>query len=209
MPQKINTRHHAFPQSSIQVGNLCITHHCADSFNEIFGRIQSQRNNIPILFLQDTHFSVRQSTRMYSGWHVGGKMGYQCNVGAEFNITDIVVLSANSNWVHLTKKKWEQRNQVETWIRLCSSLLSCQMTNLQLFTPIGSGGNKKNIVPWDLYGRNSTESTVDPNTTTSQSSPPWWCRLPLLQHGIYGSARSDADNLFQRVWARVHTMGLR
>ncbi len=49
---------------------------------------------------------------------------------------------------------------------------------------------------WDSYGRNSTERTVDPNTTIPQTSPPWWSHLPLLWHRIYGSAQSDAYNLF-------------
>jgi hypothetical protein len=78
----INSQHHAFPQSRVFRGNLCITrHHDHDNsfnVNEIFGRIQSHRNNMLMFFLRDT-----QSTRMYSdsGWHVGEEMEYQCNVG--------------------------------------------------------------------------------------------------------------------------------
>ena len=83
------------PTEQYSVGNLCITRNHDNSFNvnEIFGRIQSHRYNMPMFFLRDTRFSARQSTRMFSdsGWHVGEEKGYQCNVGAEFNMMEIVV----------------------------------------------------------------------------------------------------------------------
>ncbi len=41
-----------------------------------------------------------------------------------------------------------------------------------------------------------------------QTSPPWWCHLPLLRCGIYGSAQSEAGNLFERGWARAVWLGL-
>ena len=52
--------------------------------------------------------------------------------------------------------------------------------------------------PVGFYSRNSTKSTLNPNTTIPQIWPPWWCRLPLIRRGIYGSARSDTPTLFQR-----------
>ncbi len=75
-------------------------------------------------------------------------------------------------------------------------------------SPIGVWARTKTPAPWDSYSKNNTKSTVDPNTTIPQTSPPWWCRLTLLQHGIYGSARSDAGNLFKRGWARVLRLDL-
>jgi len=51
--------------------------------------------------------------------------------------------------------------------------------------------------------RNSTQSTGDLNTRIPQTSPPWWCLLPLLRRGIYGYAQSDMGNLFQRGRARA------
>jgi hypothetical protein len=56
----------------------------------------------------------------------------------------------------------------------------------------------KNSRPVGFYSRNSTKCTVNPNTTIPQIWPPWWCRLPLIRRGIYGSARSDARNFFRR-----------
>jgi ribosomal protein L34 len=56
----------------------------------------------------------------------------------------------------------------------------------------------KNSRPVGFYSRNSTKSTVNPNTAIPQIWPPWWCRLPLIRHGIYGSARSYAPTLFRR-----------
>ena len=41
-----------------------------------------------------------------------------------------------------------------------------------------------------------------------QTTPPWWCCLPLLRCGIFGYARSNAGNLFQSGWPRAHTLGL-
>jgi hypothetical protein len=56
---------------------------------------------------------------------------------------------------------------------------------------------------WDSYGKNSTERTVDPNTTIPQTLLPWLSRSPLLRRGIYGSAQLDAYNLFGMGWARA------
>jgi hypothetical protein len=56
----------------------------------------------------------------------------------------------------------------------------------------------KNSRPVGFYSRNSTKSTVNPNTTIPQIWPPWWCRLPLIRRGIYGPARSYAPTLFRR-----------
>jgi hypothetical protein len=72
----------------------------------------------------------------------------------------------------------------------------------------GSSGNKK-----PPPRRFSTVGIVrkvpsTPNTTNPQTSPPWWCRLPLLRCGIFGYARSDVGNLFRRGWPRAHTLGL-
>ncbi len=79
-----------------------------------------------------------------------------------------------------------------------------KLANINRITPIRIlGGNKKLLlrsfpkvgivrkVPW----------------TTNTTSPPWWSCLPLLQHGIHGSARSYAGNLFQRGWPRVLWLG--
>ena len=41
------------------------------------------------------------------------------------------------------------------------------------------------------------------NTTITQTSPPWWCRSPLLWCLNYGYARSDAGIPFGRGWART------
>jgi hypothetical protein len=68
----------------------------------------------------------------------------------------------------------------------------------------GSGGNEKfppRRIP--VVGILDTESTVDQNTTNPQTSPPWWCRLPLLRRGICGYARSNAGHLFGKGWART------
>jgi hypothetical protein len=56
----------------------------------------------------------------------------------------------------------------------------------------------KNSRPVGFYGRNSTKSTLHHKHNNPQTLPPWWCRLPLIWRGIYGSARSDARKLFQR-----------
>jgi len=56
----------------------------------------------------------------------------------------------------------------------------------------------KNSHPVGFYSRSSTKSTVNHKHNNPQTLPPWWCRLPLIWHGIYGSARSDARNLFWR-----------
>ena len=55
----------------------------------------------------------------------------------------------------------------------------------------------------DSYGRNSTERTVNPNTTIPQTSPTWWSCSPLLRRGIHGSAQSNAYNLFGTGWAKA------
>jgi hypothetical protein len=52
------------------------------------------------------------------------------------------------------------------------------------------------------------KSTFDPTTTIPQTSPPWWCRLPLLRHGIFGYAQSDEGKLFGRGWARTLQLAL-
>jgi len=70
-----------------------------------------------------------------------------------------------------------------------------KMADLSL-TAIRVPAGTKNSRPVGFYSRNSMESTVDPNTTIPQTSPPWWCRLPLLRCGNFGYARSDAVNLF-------------
>ena len=57
----------------------------------------------------------------------------------------------------------------------------------------GLGGNKK-LLPHRI----PTVGPVGPNTTNPQTSPPWWCRLPLLLRGIFGCTRSDASILFPR-----------
>ena len=56
----------------------------------------------------------------------------------------------------------------------------------------------KNSHPIGFYSRNSTKSTVNPNTTIPQIWPPWWCHSPLIWCGIYGSAWSVVCNLFWR-----------
>ncbi len=56
----------------------------------------------------------------------------------------------------------------------------------------------KNSRPVGFYSRNSTKSTVNPNTTIPQIWPPWWCRSPLIWRGIYGPARLYAPTLFRR-----------
>ncbi len=66
----------------------------------------------------------------------------------------------------------------------------------------------KNSRPVGFYSRNSTESTINHKHNNPQTLPPWLCRLPLIRCGIYGSARSDAPNLFRRVraggwWKRI------
>jgi hypothetical protein len=49
----------------------------------------------------------------------------------------------------------------------------------------------------------STQTQLPP-----QTSSPWWCRLPLLRRSIFGSAQSDAGNLFRRGWPRAVTLDL-
>jgi hypothetical protein len=49
---------------------------------------------------------------------------------------------------------------------------------------------------------------LTPNTTNPQTSPPWWCRLPLLPLGIVGYAQSNAGDLFRRGWPRASSLGL-
>ena len=66
----------------------------------------------------------------------------------------------------------------------------------------------KNSHPVGFYSRNSTKSTINHKHNNPQTLPPWWCCLPLSWHGIYGSARSDAHNLFWRSraggwWKRI------
>ena len=78
----------------------------------------------------------------------------------------------------------------------------------QLYPYKGSGGNKK-LPPC----RFSTVGIVRkvPSTLTqlpTQTSSPWWCRLPLLRCGICESAQSNAGNLFRRGWPRALTLGL-
>ena len=41
-----------------------------------------------------------------------------------------------------------------------------------------------------------------------QTSSPWWCRLPLLQCGIYGLPQSDEWSAIWRVWPRAIMLGL-
>ncbi len=49
---------------------------------------------------------------------------------------------------------------------------------------------------------------LDLQHNNQQTSPPWWCRLPLLRRGIVGYARSDASDLFRRGWPRAGSLGL-
>ena len=56
----------------------------------------------------------------------------------------------------------------------------------------------KNSRPVGFYSRNSTKSALHHKHNNPQTLPPWWCCLPLTRRGIYGSARSDARNLFRR-----------
>jgi hypothetical protein len=62
--------------------------------------------------------------------------------------------------------------------------------------PLGFGQEQKTPALNDSYSTNSTENTVTLTQHPPQTSLPWWCRLPLLQPGICGSARSDTGNLF-------------
>jgi len=90
---------------------------------------------------------------------------------------------------------------IPIWGPTCMSLNS--LTNK------GSGGNEKLLpcrIPIVRIVR-KVPSTPN-NTTNPQTSPPWWCRLPLLRCGNFGYARSDAGNLFRRGWPRAHTLGL-
>jgi hypothetical protein len=90
-------------------------------------------------------------------------------------------------------------------LQLQSTPISNMITNQSAHTnkvnsltakPVPAG--TKNSRPVGFYSRNSTKSTVNPNTTIPQIWPPWWCRLPLIRRGIYGSSRLDARNLFRR-----------
>jgi hypothetical protein len=55
------------------------------------------------------------------------------------------------------------------------------------------------------------ESTVNPNTTFPQTSPPWWCRLPLLRRGNFGyidrthatSSEEAAQERFALAWFSI------
>ena len=60
---------------------------------------------------------------------------------------------------------------------------------LNSLTTVRVPAGTKTPAPWNSYSRNSTKSTVDPNTTIPQTSSSWWSRLPLLRRGIFGSAQ--------------------
>ncbi len=78
----------------------------------------------------------------------------------------------------------------------------------QLNNYLGSGKNEK-LPPRRIPTVGIVRKVLStPNTTNPQTSPPWWCRLPLLRHGMFGYARSDAGDLFRRGWPRAHTLGL-
>ena len=77
-----------------------------------------------------------------------------------------------------------------------------------IFSLLGFGREQKTPASWDSHSRNSPKSTINPNTTIPQTSPPWCCRLPLLRHGIYGSARSDVGNLIKGGWVKALRLGL-
>jgi hypothetical protein len=79
-----------------------------------------------------------------------------------------------------------------------SSKATFDRDDINSLTAIRVLAGTKNSRPVGFYSRNSTKSTVNPNTTIPQTLPPWWCRSPLIRRGIYGSARSDAPTLFQR-----------
>ena len=82
-------------------------------------------------------------------------------------------------------------------VTIFKTIIFCQ-ASVNSLTAIRVLAGTKNSRPVGFYSRNSTKSTLNPNTTIPQIWPPWWCRLPLIRRGIYGSARSDAPTLFQR-----------
>ena len=58
--------------------------------------------------------------------------------------------------------------------------LSSSFTNL---TDKDFGGNPKNLIPWDFYGRNSTMFGLSPTQAIPQTSPPWWVIWPSYNVG--------------------------
>ncbi len=71
----------------------------------------------------------------------------------------------------------------------------------------GSGGNKKLPPHWIPTVGIVRKVLLTTNTTIPQTSPPWWSRSLLLRLEIYGSAQSNAGNLFQRGHPRALWLG--
>jgi hypothetical protein len=72
----------------------------------------------------------------------------------------------------------------------------------------GSGGNEK-LRPHRIPTVGIVQKVLSTRTQLPpQTSPPWWCRLPLLRRGNFGYAQSDAGNLFRRGPTRARSLGL-
>jgi len=89
------------------------------------------------------------------------------------------------------------RNKL-TSLNLEKNVIYTIMTIINSLTAKSCYGGEKHLNPEGFYSRNSTESTLHHKQNNPQTLPPWWCRLPLIRRGIYGSAWSDACNLFWR-----------
>jgi hypothetical protein len=73
----------------------------------------------------------------------------------------------------------EELAHISSYHMLTTDQASTKLVNS--LTAIRSSGRNK----WDSYGRNSTKSTVNPNTTIPQTtSLPWWSLLPLILGGV-------------------------
>jgi len=110
-------------------------------------------------------------------------------------------------WGSLYANGWGPLKSSHMGIPLCIMKL-CAYGDKQLNHYKDSDGNKK-LPPRRIPTVGIVRKVPStPYTTNPQTSPPWWCRLPLLRRGNFGYARSNAGNFFRRGWPRTHTLGL-
>ena len=82
------------------------------------------------------------------------------------------------------------------------------LTGIRLY---GFGRERKTPAPQVFYCRNSTGIPSITDTTPPQTSPPWWCRLPLLRRGNFGyidrthatSSEEAAQERFALAWFSI------
>jgi hypothetical protein len=83
--------------------------------------------------------------------------------------------------MQMTHQQWSYRNAT-VHLKVKDGCTTAEHNKaLNSFTPIRAPAGTKNSTP---------------NTTNPQTSPPRWCRLPLLRHGIFGYAQSNVGDLF-------------